>query len=95
MLKWDQPVSPQSVTAIDQIDNDIRETDHRGELVATFVRQRHYAKVDGEPSFEDSIRVNVSSHKPCVMIAIWPHTEVGDLDKVEKILTQLGPRSVR
>ncbi|MEM7517515.1 MAG: hypothetical protein AAF368_11415, partial [Planctomycetota bacterium] len=58
---------------------------------ANTVHERQYFKQDGEPTFRDSIRVNLSVHEPCVLIALWPAQSAARIETLRPLLETLVP----
>lgn len=58
---------------------------------ASTVHERKYFKQDGEPTFRDSIRVNLSLHEPCVLIALWPMQSAARMETLKPLLETLVP----
>lgn len=62
-------------------------------LAARAVRERRYHLVNGEPTFLESVRVDLARPgQPWMLIAVWPLGHASTLEPVREILAAFAPR---
>ena len=60
---------------------------------AAYVRTRHFYKAGGEPTFHDSMRVNLTLGKEATVLHLrWPRRSPGSLEDAQQILAVVHPR---
>jgi len=63
-----------------------------GRYDAGYVRHRHFRLVDEEPTFHDSLRINLTlGRQACVLYMRWPQGTPGHVAAAEELLAAYAP----
>ena len=65
-----------------------------GKFDVPYRRIRHFQRIDGEPTFVDVLRANLTwNREPCALFLRWPSGAAGSKDDLAEILSGLAPAS--